>query len=664
MSKDTLISDQDPWLAEYKDQIQIRASKFAKTLREINDKFGSLQNFANGYKYYGFNLGENDSGQKGVWYREWAPGAISLALTGDFNNWSRFDHPMKKDRYGVWSIFLKSDLLSPNSRLKVHITTRNTALDRIPAYIRQVGPDPLSPHGLVGIYSRVKSYKFSAPKPTLKSAPKIYEAHIGIAQEKYGVGSFDEFRQKVLPRIKALGYNCVQLMAIAEHPYYASFGYQVSNFFAVSHRFGPPEDLKRLIDTCHQLGIAVFLDLVHSHTVKNINEGLNQLDGTSHQYFHEGDKGHHSSWDTLLFDYGKTEVLRFLLSNVAYWLEEFNFDGFRFDGVTSMLYQHHGIGINFDHLSQYFDSRLVDQDAITYLQLANQLTHELYPQAITIAEDVSGMPGLCQPASMGGVGFDYRLNMAVPDFWIRELKHQPDENWSIPELVHQLTNRRQTEKHIGYAESHDQALVGDKTLAFWLMDQDMYWHMRVDDSNPVIERGIALHKLIRLVTYGLSGEGYLNFMGNEFGHPEWIDFPRDGNNNSFHYARRQWSLVDNPQLKYQFLNNFDAKMIKLDNFYNFLSNPHSILAVDQDQKILVFRRGALIFAFNFHPHQSYPNLEFHAPNVCKIRIVLDSDKKEFGGFNRLKPPYTLKSKLENFSVYSMSRTALVFEILE
>jgi 1,4-alpha-glucan branching enzyme len=424
---------------------------------------------------------------------------------------------------------------------------------------------------------------------------------VGMAQEEEKVGSYTEFAQRILPRIASLGYNAVQLMAIQEHPYYGSFGYHVSSFFAPSSRFGTPEELKQLIDTAHGLGVHVLLDLVHSHAVKNLLEGLNEFDGTDHQYFHALPKGYHSGWDSRLFDYSKYEVQRFLLSNVRYWLEEFQFDGFRFDGVTSMLYHHHGLSKGFARYDDYFGAD-VDNDAMTYLQLANELAHTLRPGAITIAEDVSGMPGLARPVSESGLGFDYRLAMGVPDMWIRLLKHQRDEDWNLEEIYKTLLNRRRGEKHVGYAESHDQALVGDKTLSFWLMDKEMYWDMRVASQNLIIDRGIALHKLIRLITFSLAGEAYLNFIGNEFGHPEWVDFPREGNQFSFHHARRQWSLVDDPKLRYRFLNAFDRAMLSLDTRFNLLNDPFiEQLALLEGDRLLVYRRGPLVFAFNFHP---------------------------------------------------------------
>jgi 1,4-alpha-glucan branching enzyme len=488
----------------------------------------------------------------------------------------------------------------------------------------------------------------------------IYESHVGMGGEEARVHTYREFAESVLPRIAKAGYNTVQLMAVQEHPYYGSFGYHVSSFFAPCSRFGTPEDLKFLIDTAHGLGLAVLLDIVHSHAVKNLSEGLNDFDGSGNQYFHDGDRGEHPAWDSKCFDYGRPEVRQFLLSNVRYWLEEFRFDGFRFDGVTSMLYHSRG-NKSFGSYDDYFGSD-ADEDAILYLQLAAKLIQDMKPGAIAIAEDMSGMPGLCRPLSEGGVGFTHRLAMGIPDYWIKLLKHSRDEDWNLDDLWSVLANRRHGEATIAYAESHDQALVGDKTLAFWLMDQEMYWHMAKEDPHPVIERGIALHKLIRLVTLVLGGEGWLNFMGNEFGHPEWLDFPREGNDWSYHYCRRQWSLVENPELKYQWLAEFDRELMDFARKTNLLATPPAqVLHIDHGPKILVAERGNFIFVFNFSVSESPFGYPIRVPGPETRELILDTDAPEFGGHNRLDPSIPCPVDADGImKIYSPSRTGLVF----
>ncbi|MBU0544890.1 MAG: alpha amylase C-terminal domain-containing protein, partial [Proteobacteria bacterium] len=502
-------------------------------------------------------------------------------------------------------------------------------------------------------------------------APLIYEAHIGMAQEEAKIGTYKEFADNTLPRIIASGYNTIQLMAIQEHPYYGSFGYQVSSFFAPSSRFGTPDDLKELVDKAHSAGLAVTMDLIHSHAVCNEVEGLSRFDGTLHQYFHRGSRGMHNAWNSRCFDYGKNQVLHFLLSNCRYWLDEYNFDGFRFDGVTSMLYLHHGLEKTFSCYADYFN-QTVDEDALTYLALANKLIHEIRPDAVTIAEDISGMPGLATPVSEGGFGFDYRFSMGIPDYWIRLVKDIYDEDWPTGTLWYELNTRREEEKSISYSESHDQALVGDQTLLFRLIGPDMYEHMTVKDENFRVERGIALHKLIRLITMATAGNGYLNFIGNEFGHPEWIDFPRPGNNWSYHYARRQWHLVDDPSLKYHLLASFDQDMIALARRFHLLeSSAPMLLYENTNDKIIAFRRAGLLFAFNFHPTRSFTDYCFDAPPGT-YEMIFDSDSRVYGGYGRLIPGQvhqtlsdkTKSSKRRFISLYLPTRTGIVLKYTE
>ena len=512
-------------------------------------------------------------------------------------------------------------------------------IERLPVWITRVTQDlDVSPVYDAVLWNPPKSerYVFKHPRPPKPKSVRIYEAHVGISTPELKVATYKEFTQNMIPRIKYLGYNVIQLMAVMEHAYYASFGYQINNFFAASSRYGTPDDLKELIDVAHANGITVLLDVVHSHASKNTLDGLNMFDGSDHLYFHEGAKGRHELWDSRLFNYGHHEVLRFLLSNLRFWMDEYNFDGFRFDGVTSMLYTHHGIGTGFSGGYHEYFGDSVDEDGVVYLMIANEMLHTLYPESITIAEDVSGMPGLCVKLSLGGVGFDYRLAMAVPDMYIKMLKEKQDDEWDIGNIAFTLTNRRHGEKTIAYAESHDQALVGDKSLMFWLADAAMYTHMStLTEFTPTIERAMALHKMIRLVTHGLGGEGYLNFEGNEFGHPEWLDFPRAGNNNSFWYARRQLNLTEDNLLRYKFLNEFDRGMQTTEAKYGWLAAPQAYVSLkNETDKVLVFERAGLLWIFNFHPTKSFTDYRVGVDEQGTYRIVLDSDSPEFGGLGR------------------------------
>lgn len=651
----------DPYLCSYEKDLRLRMDNYARKRAELVGEKGRLSTFANGYNYFGFH-----KTRSGWVYREWAPAAEAMYLTGDFNEWDTRSHPMTALDNGVWEINIPGKAtLKPGQKVQAIVIHNGKELRRVPTYATRVVQDSDTFLWCAELEDTLKPYPWTDKEFTPDKTPFIYECHIGMAQEKYGIGTYDEFKNNILPRIKELGYNTIQIMAIMEHPYYGSFGYQVSNFFAASSKYGSSEDLKSLINTAHEMGIAVLLDVVHSHAVKNTNEGLNEFDGTVYQFFHEGEKGEHSAWGTKLFNYGKNQVLHFLLSNLKYWMEVFHFDGFRFDGVTSMLYNDHGLGSAFCNYDMYF-SMNTDTQAITYLQLANELIHKINPNAITIAEDMSGMPGMCIPIKDGGIGFDYRLSMGIPDLWIKMIKDQQDENWDMNMLWYELVGRRPMEKNIGYCESHDQALVGDKTIMFRLCDAEMYTAMNKFGSSIIVDRGIALHKMIRLITASLAGEGYLNFMGNEFGHPEWIDFPREGNNWSYHYCRRQWSLVDNTALRYVELNNFDKAMLKLLKCHNLLWEKPVNRWLHQEDKIIIYTKGDYVFVFNFHPNKSFDGYFVPVGRVGKYKITLSTDDASFGGFNRTDADYVYEAKTTpaswvGFNCYLPSRSAMVFK---
>ncbi|KAI4965287.1 hypothetical protein ZWY2020_054896 [Hordeum vulgare] len=625
----------------------------------------------------------------GITYREWAPGAHSAALVGDFNNWNPNADTMTRDDYGVWEIFLPnnadgSPAIPHGSRVKIRMDTPSGVKDSISAWIKfsVQAPGEIPFNGIYYDPPEEEKYVFQHPQPKRPESLRIYESHIGMSSPEPKINSYANFRDEVLPRIKRLGYNAVQIMAIQEHSYYASFGYHVTNFFAPSSRFGTPEDLKSLIDRAHELGLLVLMDIVHSHSSNNTLDGLNGFDGTDTHYFHGGPRGHHWRWDSRLFNYGSWEVLRFLLSNARWWLEEYKFDGFRFDGVTSMMYTHHGLQMTFTgNYGGILDSPLMlmrgllnagqRSNSWTLSGCCNLKSARAFKHLAYLLMAVSGMPTFCIPVPEGGVGFYYRLHMAVADKWIELLK-QSDESWKMGDIVHTLTNRRWLEKCVTYAESHDQALVGDKTIAFWLMDKDMYDFMALDrPSTPRIDRGIALHKMIRLVTMGLGGEGYLNFMGNEFGHPEWIDFPRGpqtlptgkvlpGNNNSYDKCRQRFDLGDADFLRYRGMQEFDQAMQHLEEKYGYVTD-----------KVIIFERGDLVFVFNFHWSNSFFDYRVGCSKPGKYKVALDSDDALFGGFSRLDHDvdyFTTEHPHDNrprsFSVYTPSRTAVVYALTE
>ena len=650
----------NPYLYPYADYIERRMAFYHEARRKLVPDGERLTDIANMHHYYGIHKGNG-----GWYYREWAPSAVQIYLTGDFNRWNKTSHPLTRLPDGTWEIFLEGeDALWNGCKLKAVVETSYDRKERLPIFTRYATQDPDNLVWCTEICEE-ETFKWTDSKFKCNEPLLIYEAHVGMAQEEGKVSSYREFTENILPRIQKAGYNTVQLMAVMEHPYYGSFGYQVSNFFASSSRFGTPNELKNLINTAHGMGIRVLLDLVHSHSVKNHAEGINMFDGTVWQFFHDGMRGEHPAWDTKCFDYSRDGVLRFLLSNLKYWLEEFHFDGFRFDGITSMIYRDHGLGVDFDGPHKYF-SEQTDDEAIAYLQLANELIREIKPNAITVAEDMSGMPGMCLPIKDGGIGFDYRLGMGCPDLWIKLARERSCLRWDMERIWREMVLRREGEKTVSYVESHDQALVGDQTMIFRLAGAKMYTDMSAEVHNRVIDRATSLHKMIRLLTSSAGGEGYLNFMGNEFGHPEWIDFPRKENKYSYQFCRRQWSLVDNPFLKYQQLGKFDEDMIELlkdsSIFNQFLPK---LSRLDDEQKILAFSRNGYLFVFNFHPFFSHEMLTLSVDGKYSYKTVFSTDDEKYGGFGRIAPAVYVPKKEDGkdcIEIAIPTQSAIVFKM--
>ena len=659
---------EDPMLTPYREIIGRRHWYIQRLKKRLTGGRKNLADWAAGHTFFGLH-----QTKRGWRLREWAPNATAISLVGTFSEWlEKPEYAFTLKKNGVWTLDIPFTRLRHEDYYRLRIHWPGGSGDRIPAHARWVVQDPDTLIFNARVWAPETPYIWQNTGFTVTPDPKfIYEAHVGMAQDAERIGSYGEFINTVLPVMRQAGYNTLQLMAVQEHPYYGSFGYHVSSFFAPSSRFGNPDGFKALVDAAHGAGIAVIMDLVHSHSVKNEVEGLSCFDGTQYQYFHEGPRGLHVAWDSRCFDYGKPEVLHFLLSNCRFWLDEFKVDGFRFDGVTSMLYSHHGLGKAFISYDDYFDET-VDEEAFAYLTLANEVIHQVRPDAVTIAEDVSGMPGLATPIGRGGVGFDYRFAMGIPDEWIRLTKDVRDENWPMGHLWYELTNRRASERTISYAESHDQALVGDKTLMMRLLGEAMYHHMRIGDESLVVDRGMALHKMIRLITLATADAGYLNFMGNEFGHPEWIDFPRQGNGWSYRFARRQWHLAKDPSLRYGLLARFDQDMIHLVKDNGILgSGPPSLSLENQDEKILAFSRGRYLFVFNFHSDRSFTDHPVPAaPGM--YHMALSTDSPIYGGFGRNKEDqkhFTFQNKMfgedaHTLLLYLPSRTALVLERLE
>lgn len=655
----TLI-ERDKLLEPFAEVIQRRHGRIVSLEKEFTDRATQLADRCNSYLYYGLHREE-----AGWIFREWAPRASAIYLIGPFTDWRKHpDYALRRIGKEDWEIRLPKETLSHGMLYRLLVEWDGGSGERIPSHVRRAVQDEYTKVFSAQVWDPKQPYRMKNKSPKREMYPLIYEAHIGMATEHRRVSTFTEFRLFVLPRIVDLGYNTIQLMGIQEHPYYGSFGYQVSNFFAVSSRFGTPEELKALIDAAHGMGVRVIMDIVHSHAVNNEVEGLGRFDGSYDQFFYPGERGYHTLWDSRCFDYGKHQVINFLLSNCKFWLEEFRFDGFRFDGITSMIYWDHGLNRDFTEYSMYYDGNQ-DEDAITYLGLANRVVHQVNPEAITIAEDMSGMPGVAYPIEGGGIGFDFRMSMGVPDYWIKLLKEKKDEEWHVGDLFYELTNKREEEHTVSYLESHDQALVGDQTVFFRLVNKEIYTSMSVFDKSMIIDRGMALHKMLRLATISTAGDGYLAFMGNEWGHPEWIDFPREGNGWSYEHARRLWSLVDDEKLRFHYLNLFDKAMIEVATEHRWFREKPEPLVRDNERQVLVFTRGDLLFVFNFNPASSFVDYQFDAP-PGKYKIILNTDNPLYDGFGRIQEEtehFTryIAAGRSQLSLYVPARSAFVMQ---
>ena len=620
-----LLMERDPSLNPWAGDIRMHLDRYnERRWRLAGD--GSLSEFANGYHYFGFHRTD-----EGWAFREWLPGADAVWLTGDFNNWQRYACPLIPIGNGVWEVRLRGqDALKHGQMVKLIVGRQGASFERVPAYIHRCVKDHIG-GALCGEiwmpgqpfqWTDGDFFRFKRPR-----SPMIYEAHVGMAQEHGRVGSFREFADETLGWVQYAGYNTVLLMAVQEDPDYASMGRRVANFFAPSHRFGTPEDLKYLVNKAHELDISVLMEVCCCWASPNVGEGLSQQDGTDWQYFLTGPRGWHPKHGTRLFDYGRDDVLHFLLSNLKYWMEEYHFDGFRFDGVTSMLYENHGMSA-FDRPDAYF-SMNTNVDARIFLMLANELIHGFNDKAMTIAEEDSGFPGMCLPLEYGGVGFDYRQDEGVQALWAALIRDQRQQDWDMSRLWATLTAGRPGEMRLCSPEPRERSLMAR------MAGEALETGMGKEDKDPEVDRAADMQKAIRLLTCALSGNGFLTFMGNEFGHPDRVDFPRAENRFSGLNARRRWSLVNDWSLKYEWLANFDRAMTFLFNRFaiHCAGDPERLL-IDDEKKLIAFSRGGMLFVFNLHPTQDARRVFINAGSGA-YRAALTTDEWPFGGRERV-----------------------------
>jgi 1,4-alpha-glucan branching enzyme len=658
---------EDATLAAYRDFLERRARRFTGELKRIVAAYGSLRAYAALHTNLGIHKIRRTDGTFSWRLREYMPNAEDLWLTTDRLNFQRHaSYRFRRLENGVFQLSLPEDALAHGTYMELRVKPRKRgpeqgALRRVPAFATWVEQDAVLPsQWCARLWAPEKPYRFRHRRPAKAVFPRIYEAHVGMAQsalarQGQSVGSYRDFAADMLPRIRDAGYTAVQLMGILEHPLYRSYGYQVSSYFAPSSRFGTPDEFRGLVDAAHGLSLMVILDIPHGHACANTEQGIAAYDGSRYLF-----SGEHNQWGTPSFDYAQEMTRRFLLSNCRYWLEEFRVDGFRFDAVGNMIYADHGVDDDFSHVGRCFYGGnglpRADENGELYLCLANALIRRIRPQALSIAEEFSGMPGLTCPPKEGGLGFDYRFAMGIPDYWEKCIESPRD----MGSLWYETTNHRPYDRTVSYVECHDQCINGHDAMIWRLIGKDMYDYMAVFTDNWNTSRGLAFYRLMRLVTLCTADAGYLNFMGDEFGHPEWLDDESR--------AHRQWHLAGRADLKYAGLAAWDRAQMTLvaGRLPDFQQQP-LFRFIHEDDRILAFERGRLLFVFNFHELQAKTNLLF-AVTPGKYVERLSSDETAFAGKGNLcvgVPPVEHFTRVldhrheQDVSLYLPPMTALV-----
>ncbi|XP_058788144.1 1,4-alpha-glucan-branching enzyme 3, chloroplastic/amyloplastic [Vicia villosa] len=555
------------------------------------------------------------------------------------------------------------------SKYRVYFNTTNGPLERVPAWATYVQPE-LDGRQAYAIHWEPPPedvYKWKNQSPKVPKSLRIYEAHIGISGSEPKISSFNDFTDKTLPYIKEAGYNAIQLIGVVEHKDYFTVGYRVTNFYATSSRYGTPDDFKRLVDEAHGLGLLVFMEIVHSYAAADEMVGLSLFDGSNDCYFHSGKRGQHKFWGTRMFKYGDVDVLHFLLSNLNWWIEEYQIDGFQFHSLSSMIYTHNGFASFTGDLEEY-SNQYVDKDALLYLIMANEILHVLHPNIITIAEDATYYPGLCEPTSQGGLGFDYYVNLSAPEMWSTFLETVPDHEWSMTKIVNTLVSKKENaNKMLLYAENHNQSISGRRSLAEVLFGEIDEHSEHYKES---LLRGSSLHKMIRLITLTIGGRAYMNFMGNEFGHPKRVEFPTSSNDYSYSLANRQWDLLEKDGV-HRDLFTFDKDMMRLDKNERVLSRGFpSFHHVNDSSKVISYVRGPLLFIFNFHPTDSYDSYTVGVEEAGEYQLILNTDEIKYAGQGILRENQyfqrTISKRVDGhrncIEVQLPSRTAQVYKL--
>lgn len=558
-------------------------------------------------------------GQQGVYFALWAPNAQSVSVVGGFNGWNRDSHPMQPrwDGSGIWEVFIPG--IGEGEVYKYYlVSTNGYAVEKADPYGYQTEIPPKTASVVRGLDYKWKDSKWlqQREKQSILDQPlSIYELHPGSWRRKEGNEflSYHELAQELPKYCRELGFTHVELMPVMEHPFYGSWGYQLTGYFAPSSRYGSPQDFMFLVDALHQAGIGVILDWVPSHFPSD-EHGLGYFDGT-HLYEHpDPRKGFHKDWNSLIFNYGRNEVRSFLISNALYWLDKYHIDGLRVDAVASILYldysRNHG-----EWEPNEFGGR-ENLDAISFIKDFNDAVHTQQPHTFTVAEESTAFPGVTAPTYEGGLGFDLKWMMGWMHDTLSYFQKDPMyRSWHQGQLAFSI--------HYAFSEkfvlplSHDEVVYGKNSLINKMPGDE--WQK------------FANLRLLFSYMWGHPG-GKLLFMGGEFGQQhEWRhDFSLDW------HEHEQGNLQQGVSVLLQELNQlYQTEPALYQNNYA----PEGFEWVDfNDMSNSVFcwlRKGSdtkeqLLFIGNFTPNV-LKNYRVGVPQSGRYAELFNSDDWKYGG---------------------------------
>jgi 1,4-alpha-glucan branching enzyme len=572
------------------------------------------------YEKFGAHL-RKIGGDDGVYFAVWAPNAQRVSVVGDFNGWDGRVNPMRRLLgSGVWELFLPG--VGEGAHYKFEIRTPGGAL------LLKADPFGLfSQHGkqTSSMVYDLDRYQWSdggwmearPARPLHTSAISVYEVHLGSWRRKADEGnralSYLELSETLIPYVTEMGYTHIELMPIAEHPFEGSWGYQVTNYFAPTSRFGTPDEFRHFVDKCHQAGIGVIMDWVPAHFPKDPH-GLAEFDGTDLYEHADPRQGEHQDWGTLIFNFGRNEVRNFLIGNALFWLDKYHIDGLRVDAVASMLYLDYSRKAG-EWIPNAFGGR-ENLEAVYFLKRFNEVCYERFPGIMTIAEESTAWPGVSRPTHLGGLGFGFKWNMG----WMHDFLHY----MALDPVFRRFHHNNITfslmyafAEHFILVLSHDEVVHGKRSLLNKMPGDE--WQQ------------FANLRMFFAWMYGHPGKKLL-FMGGEFGQRrEWN-----------HDRELDWDLLELPRhdglrrlvqhLNYVYKN--EPALWDCDDTHEGFE---WIDFHDSENSVVAFMRrsrggGAIVFAVNATPVVRH-GYRLGVPSAGFYREIINTDAETYGGGN-------------------------------